>query len=147
MNKWDQRFIALAHHVATWSKDPSTKVGSVLVNSDRIVIGMGYNGFPRGVHDDQDRYDDRSVKYMMVQHAEANALFNSVSDVKGCTAYVTHPPCCNCAGALIQSGVREIVTVAPDEGLAERFKESFEISATMFSEAGVEFRMIKKGCA
>lgn len=142
-SKWDQRFIELARHVAQWSKDPSTKVGCVLVDKNRIVIGMGYNGFPRGISDDQERYENRPVKYMMVQHAEANALFNTTVSVRGATAYVTHPPCCNCAGALIQSGVTRIVTVTPDEGLAERFKESFEISETMFHEAGLIVHHVK----
>lgn len=139
---WDQKFMNLAALVASWSKDPSTQVGCVLVNEQRVVVGMGYNGFPRGVEDTDARLNDRSVKYMMVQHAEANAIFNSTSDLKGATAYVTHSPCANCAGALIQSGVTKIVTNPTPEGLAERFAESFAVSSTMLGEAGVELAVM-----
>lgn len=139
LDHWSERFLALAHHVASWSKDPSTQVGCVIVNPQRIVVAMGYNGFPRGVSDDPERYENRPLKYQMVQHAEANALFNATSSVAGCTAYVTHPPCCNCAGALIQSGVKQIITVSPNAALAERFKDSFETSKIMFREARVSY--------
>lgn len=139
MTDWNERFLTLAHHVASWSKDPSTQVGCVIVNPSRIVVGMGYNGFPRGVADHPERYENRDVKYQMVQHAEANALFNSVGPVTGCTAYVTHPPCCNCAGALIQSGVTEIITIEPNAALAERFRTSFETAKIMFREAQISY--------
>lgn len=139
LTTWDKRFLDLAHHVAQWSKDPSTQVGCVIVNPQRIVVGMGYNGFPRGVDDNPVRYANRELKYRMVQHAETNALFNSTVSVRGCTAYVTHPPCCNCAGALIQSGVSRVVTVRPNAALAERFKESFGTSRIMFHETSTDY--------
>lgn len=139
-SKWDGRFISLAFHVAAWSKDPSTKVGCVLVNPKRQVIGMGYNGFPRGVLDGRDRYENRERKYLMVQHAEANAVLNAVQSLDGCAAYVTHHPCANCAGLLIQAGVEQVITVRPEAGLAERFKDSFSISKAMLDEAGVNLR-------
>lgn len=139
--KWDKRFLLLAEHVAAWSKDPSTKVGCVLVDDQRRVIGMGYNGFPRGVDDNAARYEDRATKYMMVQHAEANAVLNSTRDVRGATAYITHHPCTNCAGLLIQSGVSRIVSFAPSGGLAERFADSFRIATIMLDEAGVSVEL------
>jgi len=135
--KWHRRFLKLAAHVATWSKDPSTQVGCVLVNSKRQVVGMGYNGFPRGVEDGKERYGDRPTKYEMVVHAEANALLNAVGSVEGCLAYVTHRPCASCSGLLIQSGVRSIITNPTPPGLAERFKDSFKISEIMLREARV----------
>jgi dCMP deaminase len=138
MNHWDERFSALATMVATWSKDPSTKVGCVIVNDKRHIIATGYNGFPRGVEDSFDRFADRPTKYLMVQHAETNALHNTTSQTEGTTAYVTHFPCSNCAGALIQAGVKRVVTVQPTGGLADRFQDSFEASKVMFAEAGVE---------
>lgn len=137
MSKWDYRFLDLAQHVAQWSKDPSTKVGCVLVDARRIVVGLGYNGFPRGVEDREDRLSDRETKYQMVQHAETNAIANSSG--RGNTAYVTHAPCANCTGALIQAGITKIVALETDAALKERFKESFKISATMMFEAGVDF--------
>jgi len=141
MTNWDERFLLLAEHVAAWSKDPSTKVGCVLVDDRRRVIGMGYNGFPRGVNDDPARYNDRPTKYLMVQHAEANAVLNATVSVRGATAYVTHHPCATCAGLLIQAGVTRIVSFSPAGGIAERFAESFRAAATMFDEADVSVEL------
>lgn len=141
MTNWDSRFLELAHHVSSWSKDPSTKVGCVLVDDQRRVVGMGYNGFPRGVDDSSERYNDRPTKYLMVQHAEANAVLNAVGKTAGCTAYVTHHPCANCARLLIQAGVKRIVSIAPEGGIAERFADSFRAAATMLDESGVEVEL------
>jgi dCMP deaminase len=74
--KWDVRFLRLAHEVAKWSKDPSTKVGCILVK-DKKVISMGYNGFPAGISDDLSRLEDRSIKYEITVHAEVNAVTNA----------------------------------------------------------------------
>ncbi len=96
-DKWDDRFLNLAKFVAEWSKDPSTKVGAVIVRPDRTVASVGYNGFPRGVLDHVDRYSDRDTKYAMVVHAENNALINARQSLEGCTLYVTPlPPCTQC---------------------------------------------------
>ena len=81
LTKWDLRFLKLAHHVGQWSKDPSTKVGAVIVDAQRRVLGIGYNGFPRGVDDSPGRYHDRPTKLDMVVHAETNAIMNAVSSV------------------------------------------------------------------
>lgn len=137
MDKWDERFLRVAQEVATWSKDPSTKVGCVLVNLDRHIIATGYNGFPRGVCDHAQRYEDRSVKYLMVQHAEANAVLQAVADMRSATAYVTHRPCAGCSGILIQAGITRVVSYHADGSFAERFADSFKASETMFAEAGV----------
>src|SRR4051812_17995840 len=97
-NKWHHRFLSLAQHVAGWSKDPSTQTGCVIVRPDRTVASMGYNGFPRRVHDGYHRYNDRPTKYAMVVHAEANAILHAHDDLTGCTAYVyPWPPCSSCA--------------------------------------------------
>lgn len=135
---WDRFFMEMAEHVATASKDPSTKVGCALVDEKRRVIGVGYNGFPRGVCDHPDRYDDRPTKYLMVQHAEANAVLQSIAPTEGATAYVTHPPCANCSGILIQAGIRKVVTRRPSAELQFRFEESFNASKLMFEEADIE---------
>lgn len=134
---WDARFSELATMIASWSKDPSTKVGCVVVDQQRRIIATGYNGFPRGVSDDIDRLEDRATKYLMVQHAEANALLNSTADTLNATAYVTHHPCANCTGALIQAGIKRIVTFEPSAALVERFSDSFAVSKIMLAEAGV----------
>lgn len=138
MNHWDERFLKLAQHVADWSKDPSTKIGCVIVNTNRIVVGMGYNGFPRGVHDTPERYNHRPTKYKIVQHAEANAIFNSIGPVIGCTAYTTHRPCCVCTGALIQAGISHVITLVTDTD-KEWLGDDAELAAQMFAEVGINY--------
>lgn len=137
MANWDARFLRLAFEVAGWSKDPSTKVGAVLVDADRRVIGLGFNGFPRGVDDSSYRLNDRPRKYLRTVHAEANAVLNAVASTKGATAYVTHHPCAQCAGVLIQAGAVRIVCPYPEGGFAERFEESILTSREMLHEANV----------
>lgn len=139
MNNWDYRFFDLAAHVATWSKDTSTQVGAAIVNDDRQVLGLGYNGFPRGVEDHKHRYDDRPTKLLFVAHAERNALDNA-ADVKGATLYSTLFPCTDCAKGIIQRGIKRVVTAVPSPAQYERF--NCDISATMFKEAGVELDLI-----
>jgi len=137
MLKWHSRFLTLAEHVAAWSKDPSTKVGCVLVDDKRRVVAMGYNGFPRGVEDSAERYDDRNTKYLMVQHAEANAVLNAVGNTEGATAYVTHHPCANCMGLLIQAGVASVITKPVPNALAQRFEDSFAAARAMARDSKV----------
>lgn len=135
--KWHSRFMNVAQEAASWSKDPSMKVGCVLVDDRRRVVGLGYNGFPRGVEDTVERLNDRPMKYLMVQHAEVNAVLQCVGEPRGSTAYVTHRPCATCTGVLIQAGIAKIVTNRPSPGLVERFAESFAASDAMLTEAGV----------
>ena len=140
--KWDHRFLELAKHIATWSKDPSTKVGCVVVGSDREIRSTGFNGFPRGISDDEGRLTDRSKKYPLICHAEENAIMHAARigmTLKGCSAYVTWPPCCRCARSLIQAGVSEIVYPDGCE-IPERWREDFDTSHGMLSEAGVVVR-------
>jgi len=134
MRNWYQRFMDLAAHIAQWSKDPSTKVGAVIVNERRIVVGMGYNGFPRGVQDTPERLNDRPVKYQFVVHAEENAVLNAaVFDLSGCTLFATKFPCNECAKVIIQRGISNIVAPAPDNG----WSDSQRVADTMFNEAGI----------
>ena len=138
-NIWDERFLGLAQHVATWSKDPRTKVGAVLVNETKQVLSVGYNGFPRGVYDCPERYNNRSIKLLFVAHAERNALDNATS-VEGATLYSTLFPCTDCAKGIIQRGIKRVVTSEPSPAQHERF--NCDISAIMFKEAGVELDLI-----
>ena len=143
--KWDLRFIGLAQHISTWSKDPSTKVGCVVVGEDREIRSTGFNGFPRGINDDDERLMDREKKYPLICHAEENAIMHAARigvSLKDSTAYVTWPPCSRCARSLIQAGIREIVY--PETGkIPERWIEDFTISDSMLNEAGVAVRSIK----
>ena len=134
---WDDRFLDLADHIASWSKDPSTKVGAVIVRPNRTIASVGYNGFPRGVKDDPERLDDRPVKYSMTVHAEANAILSADGRLDGCTLYVTPlHPCSNCAALIIQSGIAKVVARMPYD--SERWADSFGKAGLMFDEAGIE---------
>lgn len=115
MADWDKRFFELAKHISEWSKDPSTKVGAVIVNDKRQVISIGYNGFPRGIFDTDSRYENRGTKHLFVIHAERNALDNAFTDVVGCTMYVTHFPCNECMKSIVQRGIKRIVAPKPDQ--------------------------------
>lgn len=134
MTKWDKRFIQLATLVASWSKDPSTQVGCAIADSRNRLVSVGFNGAPRGVGD---VFSDRDQKLRRTIHAEPNALAFAHRDVAGCTAYVTHPPCSNCAGALIQREIARVVYPAPSEDFKSRWAVSYEESLQMFREAGV----------
>ena len=140
--KWDQRFLELAKHISGWSKDPSTKVGCVVVGEDREIRSTGFNGFPRGIKDDDERLLNREQKYPLICHAEENAIMHAARiglSLKGCTAFVTWPPCTRCARSLIQAGVVEVVYPAESE-VPERWLEDFETSTQMMNEAGVRIR-------
>ncbi|MEC8927216.1 MAG: dCMP deaminase family protein [Candidatus Thermoplasmatota archaeon] len=140
--KWDQRFLDLAEHISGWSKDPSTKVGCVVVGEDREIRSTGFNGFPRGIADDSERLSDREQKYPLICHAEENAIMHAARiglSLKGCTAYVTWPPCTRCARSLIQAGVIEVVYPAGSE-VPERWISDFEMSTEMLTEAGLTIR-------
>lgn len=138
--KWDKRFLELAGHVSQWSKDPSTKVGAVITDKHNRLLGIGYNGFPRHCCDDEELYDNRKTKYARVVHAEANAILNATSrDLTGATIFCTLFPCSNCAGLIIQSGIKSVVSYAPEEAVAHRFAESFAVSENMLREAGIDY--------
>jgi dCMP deaminase len=140
MADWDARFIRLAGHISGWSKDPSSKVGAVLVNDKRQVVGLGYNGFPRNTSDDSGHYNDRATKYLRVVHAEVNAVLNATGSTEGATAYVTHPCCSQCMALLIQSGIKRVV-YKENPNLFERMGDSLTMALHMADEAGVEVRV------
>ena len=140
---WDRRFLAVAELVATWSKDPSTQVGAVIVDDKRRIVSQGYNGFPIGTDDDPEIYNDRNRKYKRVLHAEKNALLFAQRDLSGCTLYVTHPACGQCTAAAIQMGIARIVTRPPAPEMAERWTAEFEEAESMAQDAGVVLETIE----
>lgn len=141
MNKWDKRFVALAEHIAGWSKDPSTKVGAVLVGNDRRKVTFGYNGFPPGIADTPDRLSNRDTKLLYTQHAERNALDNALFDTDSATLYCTFFPCCDCAKSIISKGILRVVAPIPSSEQEEKWGESFRTTRMMFVEAGVMVEM------
>ena len=139
---WSYRFLELAETVATWSKDPSTKVGSVIVDSKRRVLSLGYNGFPRGVEDSVERYKDRDTKLLLVCHAERNALDNSPGSVEGATLYATLFPCNECCKSIIQRGIKRVVSFVPPPSKQLLF--NYEASYILLREAGVEIHQLSR---
>jgi len=136
-SKWSKRFIDLAEHIAQWSKDPSTKVGAVIVRPDNSIVSMGYNGFARGI--DDCNLDDREFKYTRTIHAELNAVLSARTSVEGYHAYVSLCPCSNCASALVQAGISKVFFSPIPDKLVERWGKSFEMSFDIFKQAGVEY--------
>ena len=138
MNKWDERYLRLAAHVSTWSKDPSTVVGAVIVR-DNAIISLGFNGFPKGVADTPERLWDRETKLGMIVHAEMNALIHAKQGLHGATMY-TWPmmSCSHCATAMIQAGITRHVApkCAPEE--YPKWGKSHEITRKMFAEVGIQ---------
>ncbi len=142
---WDEYFMSVALLSAKRSKDPNTKVGACIVNEDKRIIGIGYNGFPFGCSDDvypwcNDKSSFLDSKYPYVVHAEPNAILNSTSSLKGATLFVTLFPCNECAKLIIQSGIKEVVYM--DDKYNET--EAIKASIRMFTSANVKMRKMKK---
>ena len=135
-NKWVSRFLDMSSLVASWSRDPSTKVGAVLTREKRIV-SMGFNGFPSGTVDDEKLYDDRERKYLRVVHAEKNAILFAKQDLTGCNLFATHFPCCQCAAFIIQSGISNIYVPLQNKAFLDRWYEHIKESLRMFDEVKV----------
>lgn len=138
---WDEYFMCIARLSAMRSKDPSTQVGACIVNADRHIVGVGYNGFPLGCSDDELPWGkDGSfleTKYPYVVHAEANAILNSIGgNLSGCSIYVALFPCNECAKLIIQAGIREVVY------LSDKYSDTDPVRAArrMFAQAGVRLR-------
>ena len=138
--KWDRRFLALAEHIAQWSKDPSTKAGSVIVDADNRVVSVGYNGLPRGIRDTPERLENREVKYKIIVHAERNAILIARRSVAGCTLYVwPFMPCATCASEVVQAGIVRVVAPPSDN---PRWIDDFRLSQELFQEAGVSLLLL-----
>jgi dCMP deaminase len=133
---WHSRFLSLAAHIAQWSRDPEKKVGAVIVRPDKTIASLGFNGFPRGVNDDDTRYQDKDLKRELVMHAEMNAILHAREPLQGYTLYVWPLlPCARCAAAIIQAGIAHIVTV-PLKDKSE-WAETLARAQAMLEESGV----------
>jgi len=141
---WDEYFMGMAHLSALRSKDPSTQVGAVIVSSANKVVSIGYNGLPKGCSDDEYPWDREGsaleTKYVYVVHAELNAILNAPMPVDGCRIYVSLFPCNECAKAIIQSGIKEIVY--EDDKYADT--DIVKASKRMLTSAGVALRQTPK---
>lgn len=145
--KWDLRFLDMAQLVSTWSKDPSTQCGAVIVRPDRTIASTGFNGFPKGCSDAEELYADRETKYARVVHAEMNALLHAREPLMGYTLYSWPPnfgPSCDrCSAHIIQAGITRVVhMLETSDDFASRWKESIDRGLQMYEEAGVEVASI-----
>ena len=142
--KWQKRYLGIAKEVSTWSKDPSTQCGAVIVGNMGQTVSQGYNGFPRGIKDLVKRLKDRPTKYKFVVHAEANAIYNAGHNgakLHGTTIYVYGLPTCHeCAKAIIQCGISHVVNVKMPEG---PWTESGDLAIEMFKEVGIKHTIVE----
>lgn len=144
---WDEYFMGVAMLAARRSKDPHTQVGACIVNDKNIIVSTGYNGMPQGCSDDEYPWDRKhgdlkfdETKYAYVVHSELNAILNANGrDVRGSRIYVTLFPCNECAKAIIQSGVKEILY------LSDKYADSMSTLASkrMLDSAGVKYTQFK----
>lgn len=136
---WDGRYVELAKHISQWSKDPSSKIGAIAVGDKGQLLAQGYNGFPRGIHDIKARYLDRETKYKYIVHAEMNVIYNAGYNgvsLDGATLYVWGLPICSeCAKGIVQTGIKRVIM--PKQDVPEKWQASWEISRSLFDEAGV----------
>lgn len=139
---WDARFMQIAREIAGWSKDRSRKVGCVIAGPRNEIRSMGYNGFPRGVNDTKAYRHERPMKYKWTEHAERNAIYNAARvgiPLEGCRMYLPWYPCMDCARAIVQTGISELICVEPD--LKDpQWAEDFAEVPLVLQESGVAVR-------
>lgn len=140
---WDEYFMSIAKLSALRSKDPNTQVGACIVNKQKRIVGIGYNGFPSGTSDGDFSWEREAdnvldTKYPYVVHAEVNAILNSRQNLEGCILYVSLFPCNECAKIIIQSGIKEVVYIS------DKYKgtNSFIASQKLFDKSNVKYRKI-----
>ena len=140
---WDEYFMGIAYLSAMRSKDPSTQVGACIIDEDKKIIGIGYNGFPIGSNDDEMPWNKEGefldTKYPYVVHAELNAILNSIKSLKNCTIYVTHFPCNECAKAIVQSGIKKVIYFSDKH----KDKDSTKASRRILENAGLNIKKIE----
>lgn len=138
--RWHRHFLEMAEHVGSLSKDNEHQVGSIIV-LDRRVLGSGYNGFPRGVKDDPERYEVKAVKRRLIVHAEANAIINALRvSLVDSTLYTTRSPCTDCVKLIIQCGIHRVIAPAPPSG-DSYWAEDAQYAEQMMAEVGIERRI------
>lgn len=141
--KWDLRFLNLASLISTWSRDPSTKCGAVIVRPDKTVASVGYNGFPKDMYDDPEKYANKEEKYSRIVHCEMNALLHLNEDTRGYTLYTTALCCDRCAVHMLQAGISRFVAwVAPD--YESRWADSIKRTRSYYADCGAEHKEYQK---
>lgn len=143
MDKWETRGLGIAKEVASWSSDPSTQLGAVAFSTRNRILATGWNGFPRGIEETEERLNNRELKYKHVVHAEMNVIYNATSEgvsLDGSTLYIYGLPCCaECAKGVIQVGIKKVICFIPRKSMMRtEWQISGEEARIMFNEAGVE---------
>jgi len=137
--KWDTRFINLAKEISLWSKDPTRKIGAIIVNTDKHIVGTGYNGFPVGIKDTQKRLNDKEFKRAISLHAEESAILNAKCNVENCKIYIYGLCCCtHCAALIIQSGIKEVYYKLSERGESEHWLANTKLARKMLKEAKIK---------
>jgi dCMP deaminase len=142
---WDERWMDMAALVAGWSKDRSRRTSALIVDERQCLVAIGWNGFPRGVNDDIDERHERPAKYKWTEHGERNAIYNAAANghrVMGCRMYLPWYPCADCARAIIQSGIKEVIAIEPD-WFDSVWADDFSVVRSMFKEAKVSVRFLE----
>lgn len=144
---WDECFMRMAHVISERSKDPTTQVGAVIVDEQNVVLGMGYNGFPRGIANDALPWEREGnfldTKYAYVCHSEENAVYNANQKVNGAKIYCTLFPCNECAKTLIQNGVVEVIYENDKHG----HLDPFIAARRLLDAAGIKYRQYSSNFA
>ncbi len=145
LNKWDKRYLRLAREISTWSKDPSTQVGAVIVRPNKSVCSVGFNGFPQSMPDDPEKYLNRKDKYSRIVHGELNAfVFSRDADLENYTLY-TYPflTCDRCYVLMTQAGIRRFVSPLPTPDQESRWGESFELVRGCAKESKIKIEIVE----
>jgi dCMP deaminase len=140
MYKWDSRYLEVAKNISTWSKDPSTKIGAIIIGNRGQIVSQGYNGFPANIKDTQFRLNNREEKYKYVIHAEMNCIYNACHSgisLQNTSLYVYGlPDCSECAKGVIQVGIKKVIMQhAFDKD--SRWEEHYKLTKSMFDEVGI----------
>jgi dCMP deaminase len=138
---WKIKYLDLAQHFSTWSKDPSSKIGAVVVGINGQILSTGYNGFPRGIEDTKERLNNRDQKYPLIVHAEMNCIYNAADlgvSLRGASLFVYGLPVCeHCSLGIIQSGIKYVCMRVNSDKDITKWTDSFKKTAANFEEAGI----------
>jgi dCMP deaminase len=143
-DEWHKYYLGETDYIATKSKDPSRRVGAIIVRPDHTPVSQGFNGFARGVKDLPERYENREMKLDLVVHSEVNAIITARESLAGYTIYTNLFPCCRCAGVIINSGIKRVVTYYIEPHEVRNYEHHMNLSRLQFDEAGITVLEIKK---
>lgn len=139
MTNWNTRFFSIAKTVANWSKDPSKKIGAVIVDQQNRIVSTGFNGIPRGVLETDERLNNKEIKRSITIHAEENAILFAKRDLTNCRLFIYGlPPCAHCCAMIIQSGISEVNYMVPKEyEISDFWSDNIKLGHNILKERGL----------